>query len=150
MKMLEVQLAELKEVIIAADVKAGFTEAAAMTAWKDAMSGDKSVEQQLSIATERAKKLGITESGRPARVQRKNGSAINESTKDEGRVQLYLKKGFTVRESYIMCGLPDPGPAAKTPVAFTESLFKAWKDYCGGFISDADARTLANRGISPE
>ena len=63
------------------------------------MSGDKPVEQQLSIAKEKAKKLGITESGRPIRVQRKNGSAINEAAKED-RVQLYMRKmNLTVRGS---------------------------------------------------
>ena len=149
MKMLEVQLAELKEVVIAAEVKAGFSEAAAQTAWKDAMSGDKSVEQKLSIAKEKAKKLGITESGRPARVMRKNGSAFNEAATEEDRVQRYMKKGFTLRESYVMCGLKDPGPKAKQPAAFTESLVEAWKKYCPG-LTESDYRTLSERGISPE
>ncbi len=150
MKMLEVQLAELKEVVIAAEVKAGFTEAAAQTAWKDAMSGDKSVEQQLSIAKEKAKKLGITESGRPIRVQRKNGSsAINEAG-TEDRVQRVMRlHKMTFRESSIFCGLPDPGPSAKTPAAFTESLVDAWKKYCPG-LSESDYQTLASKGISPE
>jgi hypothetical protein len=147
MRSLEAQLAELKEVIIAAEVKSGFSEAAAQTAWKDAMSGDKPVEQQLSIAKEKAKKLGINEAGRPERVQRKNGTAINEGVKED-RVQSYMKKGFTLRESYVMCGLKDPGPSAKIPAAFTESLVNAWKKYAR--LSDADARTLAEKGISPE
>jgi hypothetical protein len=147
MKMLEVQLAELKEVVIAAEVKAGFTKEAAQTAWKDAMSGNKPVEQQLSIAKEKAKKLGITESGRPIRVQRKNGSAINEAG-TEDRVQKYMKKGFTLRESYVMCGMKDPGPSAKLPASFVEGLAAKWKKYAR--ISEADALTLASRGISPE
>ena len=49
-----------------------------------------------------------------------------------------------------MCGLPDPGPSAKTPAAFTESLVEAWKKYCPG-LSESDYQTLASkRGISPE
>jgi hypothetical protein len=151
MKMLEVQFAELKENIVAAEVKKGFSEAAAQTAITDAgVYKGETIEQRLSELKKYAKKVGITESGRPARIQRKNGSAINEAG-TEDRVQSYMRKmNLNFREASIVCGLPDPGPHAKQPAAFTESLVKAWKDYCGGLISESDARTLAERGISPE
>ena len=144
MKSVEELLEVERQKYIADQTKKGFAEAAILTNWKESVMVADTVEHKLSNAKKLTK--DISES---RRVQRKNGSAINEGG-TEDRTLMYMKKGFTVRESHIMCGLPDPGPSAKTPAAFTESFFKAWKDYCGGFISDADARTLANRGISPE
>jgi hypothetical protein len=148
MKALETQYAELKEKIVAAEVKKGFSESAVETTIKETITGE-TIEEKLGRLQKYAKKVGITESGRPARVERKNGSAINEAG-TEDRIQKYMKKGFTLRESYVMCGLKDPGPKAKQPAAFTESLIKAWDKYCGGLISEADCRTLAEKGISPE
>jgi hypothetical protein len=84
------------------------------------------------------------------RVERKNGSAINEAV-SEDRVQRAMRlHKMNFREATIFTGGVDPGPRAKTPAAFTESLVKAWKDYCGGLISEADCQTLASKGISPE
>jgi hypothetical protein len=91
----------------------------------------------------------FTESSRP-RIKRNNGSGIGEAA-TEDRVQRAMRlHKMNFREATIFCGDKDPGPNAKTPTAFTESLVKAWKDYCGGLISEADAHNLAERGISPE
>jgi hypothetical protein len=143
MKSVEELLEVERQKYIADQTKKGFNEAAILTTWKESVMVADTVEHKLSNAKKLTK--DITESSR--RVERKNGSAINEGT-SEDRVQRYMKKGFTLRESYVMCGLKDPGPKAKQPVAFTESLVKAWKRYAR--ISEADARSLAERGISPE
>jgi|HubBroStandDraft_2_1064218.scaffolds.fasta_scaffold02438_8 hypothetical protein len=152
MKSCEEQLEIERQKYIAAETKKGFNEAAILTTWKESVMKGDTVEQKLSAAKKLNSKAGISESApisESRRIERKNGSAINEAG-TEDRVQKYMKKGFTLRESYVMCGLKDPGPKAKQPAAFTESLVKAWKDYCGGLISEADCKTLAEKGISPE
>jgi hypothetical protein len=85
-------------------------------------------------------------------IRRNNGTrVVTESGKTEDRIQRAMRlHKMSFREASIFCGEADPGPSSKTPAAFTESLVKAWKDYCGGLISEADCRTLAERGISPE
>jgi hypothetical protein len=83
-------------------------------------------------------------------IRRNNGSSVVTESTDEDRVQRAMRiHKMSIREASIFCGLPDPGPSAKTPAAFTESLVKAWKEYAP-WIKEADARTLAERGISPE
>jgi len=143
MKSCEELLEVERQKYIADQKKRGFNEPAILTTWKESVMKADTVEGKLNNAKKLTK--DITES-RP-RIERKNGTAINEAG-TEDRVQRYMKKGFTLRESYVMCGLKDPGPNAKQPAAFTESLVKAWKKYAR--ISEADARTLAERGISPE
>jgi hypothetical protein len=143
MKSVEEMLETERQKYIADQTKKGFAEAAILTTWKELVMKADTVEHKLS----NAKKLtsNITES---RRVQRKNGTAINEA-EPEDRVQRVMHDHkMSFRESSIFCGLKDPGPNAKQPVAFTESLFKAWKKYAP-WISDADANTLATRGIEP-
>jgi hypothetical protein len=147
MKSLEAQYCELKERIVAAEVAKGFSEAAIESTIKEAVKGE-TIEERLGRLQKHAKKIGITES-RPARVERKNGTAINEA-EPEDRVHSYMRKfKMTFREATVMTGGKDPGPNAKQPAAFTESLVKAWKK-SNKWISEADARTLAEKGISPE
>jgi hypothetical protein len=145
MKSCEELLEVERQKYIADQTKKGLAEAAILTTWKESVMVADTVEHKLSNAKRLTKDIKESRT----RIQRKNGSAINEAG-TEDRVQRYMKKGFTLRESYVMCGLKDPGPNAKQPAAFTESLVKAWKDYCGGLISESDAHTLASRGISPE
>jgi hypothetical protein len=148
MKSLEELLEVERQRYIADQTKRGFNEAAILTCWKESVMTGASVEEKLS----KAKKLTstISESSRPARVKRNNGAFTEGSVeeRDQNRIQKYMKLGMTIRESHIMAGLKDPGPNAKQPAAFTESLVKAWKKYAR--ISEADARTLAEKGISPE
>jgi hypothetical protein len=145
MKSLEAQYCELKEKIVAAEVAKGFSEAAAETTIKEAVKGE-TIEERLGRLQKHAKKVGITES---RKIERKNGTAINESVKED-RVHSYMRKfKMTFREATVMTGGVDPGPNAKQPAAFTESLVKAWKEY-SPWITEADARTLAEKGISPE
>jgi hypothetical protein len=148
MKSVEELLEVERQKYIADQTKKGFNEGAILTCWKDSVMTGVSVEEKLS----KAKKLtsNIAESGRPARVKRNNGAFTEGSTeeRDQARVEKYMKLGMTIRESYVMAGLPDPGPNAKQPASFTESLVKAWKKYA--CISEADARQLAEKGISPE
>lgn len=145
MKSLEAQYVELKEKVIAAEVAKGFSEAAVETTIKEAVKAD-TIEERLSRLQKHAKKVGISES---VRVKRNNGSAINEAAKED-RVQRAMRlHKMNFREATIFTGGVDPGPRAKTPAAFTESLFQAWKKYSAA-ISDADARTLAEKGVSPE
>ena len=147
MKALETQYCELKEKIVAAEVAKGFSEAAIETTIKEAVKAD-SIEQRLSLLQKHAKKVGITESGRPARVERKNGTAISESVKED-RVHSYMRKfKMTFREATVMTGGKDPGPNAKQPAAFTEALVARWKK-SNKWISEADAKTLAEKGIEP-
>jgi hypothetical protein len=145
MKSVEELLEVERQKYIADQTKKGFTEAAILTTWKESVMIADTVEHKLSNAKKLTK--DITESSR--RVQRKNGSAINEAG-TEDRIQSYMRKmNLNFRESSILCGLPDPGPHAKQPASFTESLVKAWEKYCPG-LTKSDYRTLAERGISPE
>lgn len=148
MKSLEAQLAELKETIIPAEVKAGFSEAAAQSGWKDAMSG-KSVEQQLSIAKEKAKKLGISESRK--KVTRNNGSSQfseNDTKSRDERVIHFMESGsMNYREACYLIG-ETPERDAKQTESITESIAKRWKKYAP-WLSNKDARTLAEKGLIP-
>lgn len=105
MKSLEIQLAELKEVIIPLEVKAGFSEQAALTGWSDAMKG-KPVEQQLSIAKEKAKKHGVTESGK--KINRNNGGShqISEvATTDLKETVTSFKRSYGVSTAEALLSL---------------------------------------------
>lgn len=148
MKSLEAQLAELKETIIPAEVKAGFTEQAAQTGWKDAMSG-KSVEQQLSIAKDKLKKLGITESGK--KIKRNNGSGTfneNDSKSRDQRIIRFMEGSrLTYVEASYLIG-ERLGCDAKQPASITEAIIGKWKAYLP-CISDQDARKLAEMGKLP-
>jgi len=151
MKMLEVQFAELKEKIVAAEVAKGFSEAAAETAIKDAgVFQGETIEQRLSQLKKHALKIGITESGRPARVMRKNGSAFNEGAKvdREGRILHYMESGFKYREACFMIGETPKGDV-KQPASITEAFTAKWKKYAP-WLSESDARTLGELGKSPE
>ena len=145
MKALETQYAELKEKIVAAEVAKGFSEAAVETSIKETATGE-TIEERLGRLQKHAKKIGITES---RRIERKNGSAINEAVKEDRVHRAMRTHKMNFREATIFTGGKDPGPSAKTPAAFTESLVKAWKKY-SPWISEADARTLAEKCISPE
>jgi hypothetical protein len=97
--------------------------------------------------------LAITKKIDTPRVERKNGSAFTESASsvqptNDDRVQMYMKAGMTFRESHIMCGLPDPGPNPKEPKAGIEARAERWRKYCG-VLSEADVRTLAEKGVEP-
>jgi hypothetical protein len=143
MKSLEELLEVERQKYIADQTKKGFNEAAILTTWKESVMKGDTVEQKLSNAKKLTK--DITES---RRVERKNGSAINEAAKED-RVQRAMRlHKMNFREATIFCGEKDPGPKAKQPAAFTESLVTAWKKYAR--ISEADARQLAEKGISPE
>jgi hypothetical protein len=150
MKMLEVQFVELKEKIIAAEVAKGFSEAAAGTALKDAgVFKGETIEERLSNLKKHAKKVGLTESGRPARVKRNNGAFVEGS--DEGRVERAMRvHKMTIREASIFCGLGDPGPRAKPPANFNEGLRDRWKKHMGGLISESDLDQLVERQIEPK
>jgi hypothetical protein len=83
-------------------------------------------------------------------IRRNNGPSVVTESTDEDRVQRAMRiHKMSFREATIFCGDKDPGPGAKTPAAFTESLVKAWKEYAP-WIKETDARTLAQRGISPD
>jgi len=145
MKSCEELLEMERQKYIADQTKKGFNEGAILTCWKESVMVGASVEEKLS----RAKKLtkDITES---RRVERKNGTGINEGVKEDSVQRAMRVHKMSFREATIFCGAKDPGPKAKQPAAFTESLVKAWDKYCGGLISEADCRTLAEKGISPE
>jgi hypothetical protein len=150
MKSCEEQLETERQNYIIDQRKKGFNEAAILTTWKESVMNADTVEHRLS----KAKKLNsnikesapITES---RRIERKNGTAINESTSEDRVLRTMRKHKMSFRESSILCGLPDPGPNAKQPAAFTEALVAKWKKY-NRFISESDARTLAELGKSPE
>jgi hypothetical protein len=148
MKSLEAQYCELKEKVIAAEVAKGFSEAAAETTIKETVTGE-TIEERLGRLQKYAKKLNVvTESSRPARVERKNGTAINEGTKEDRIHRAMRVHKMSFREASILCGLKDPGPNAKQPAAFTEALVARWKK-SNKWISEADALTLATKGIEP-
>jgi len=145
-EVLEAQYCELKEKIVVHEVAKGFSEAAVETTIKETATGA-TIEERLGRLQKHAKKVGIKESA--PRVQRKNGTGINESA-SEDRVQRAMKlHKFSFREATIFCGGKDPGPSAKTPAAFTEALVTKWKKYCGG-LTEQEYRQLAEKGISPE
>src|SRR5580692_12081237 len=124
MKSLEAQYCELKEKIVAAEVAKGFSEAVAETTIKENSPGS-TIEERLGRLQKYAKKVGIT------RVQRKNGSAINEAG-SEDRVQATMRKhSMSFREATIFCGGKDPGPKAKAPNAFIEARVERLKKYYG-------------------
>jgi hypothetical protein len=153
MKSVEEQLEVERQKYIADQTKKGFNEAAILTTWKESVMNVDTVEHKLSNAKKLNSKAGIKESApisesRP-RVERKNGTGITESV-EEDRVHHYMRvHKMTFREATIMTGGDDPGPNAKQPAAFTESLVTAWKEYAP-WISESDAKTLAEKGISPE
>lgn len=147
MKSLEAQYCELKEKIVATEVAKGFSEAAIETTIKEAVKAD-TVEQRLSLLKKHADKVGIKESGRPAKVERKNGTAINEGAKEDRVHRAMRVHKMSIREASIFCGLKDPGPNAKQPAAFTEALVARWKK-SNKWITEADANTLAEKGIEP-
>jgi hypothetical protein len=147
MKSLEAQYCELKEKIVAAEVAKGFSESAIETTIKETITGE-TIEERLGRLQKHAKKVGLNESGRPAKVERKNGSSINEAAKED-RVERAMRiHRMSFRQSSIFCGLPDPGPSAKTPAAFIEARAARWKK-SNKWISEADALSLATKGIEP-
>jgi hypothetical protein len=145
MKSCEELLEVERQKYIAAETKKGFKEAAILTAWKESVMKADTVEHKLSNAKKLTKDI---KESRP-RVTRNNGSGINEAV-SEDRIQRAMRlHKMSFREATIFCGDKDPGASAKTPAAFTESLVTAWKEYAP-WISDSDAKKLAERGISPE
>jgi hypothetical protein len=58
------------------------------------------------------------------------------------------RTGSSFRESSIIMSGVDPGPGAPLPKNIVESLIAAWKKYLPT-IKDAEARSLAERGIEP-
>ncbi len=148
MKMLEVQFAELKEKIVAAEVAKGFAESVVESTIKETITGA-TIEEKLSRLQKHAKKVGLTESGRPARVQRKNGAFVEGS--NEGRVESYMRKfKMSFREASIFCGEKDPGPNTKPSKNFNEGLRDRWKKHMGGLISESDLNQLVERQIEPK
>lgn len=148
MKMLEVQLAEFKEMIIPAEVKAGFTEQAALTAWSDGMKG-KSVEEQVSIAKGKLKKLGISESGK--KINRNNGSGgyeITESKRDDLAVEvarLARSYGMSKAEAILML---ENGQRLEVYGLSDKQLTEAWKPYAG-VLSESEIATLVRGRVAP-
>jgi hypothetical protein len=148
MKPLETQYAELKSKIVAAEVAKGFAESVVESTIKETITGA-TIEEKLSRLQKHAKKVGLTESGRPARILRKNGAFAEGS--DEGRVERAMRvHKMTIREASIFCGLDDPGPRAKSPKNFNEGLRDRWKKYMGGLISESDLDQLVERQIEPK
>jgi hypothetical protein len=146
MKSVEEQLEIERQKYIADQTKKGFTEAAILTTWKESVMGAATVEHKLSNAKKLTSKT-ITESGRPARIKRNNGAFVEGS--GEGRVETYMRvHKMSFREATVFCGGKDPGPNAKQPAAFTESLVTAWEKYCPG-LKESEYRMLAEKGIQP-
>ncbi|HXM62974.1 MAG TPA: hypothetical protein VN950_19080 [Terriglobales bacterium] len=95
-----------------------------------------------------AKKIGVT------RVERKNGAAMNESaapvrpTKEE-RIASYARKmKVSFREAALFLGYKDIGPKANESNSVIEARAERWRKYCG-VISEADVRSLAEKGLEP-
>jgi len=88
------------------------------------------------------------------RVERKNGSAFTESAvpvqqTTEERIASYARKmKVSFREAALFLGEKDPGPNNKEPRTVIEARAERWRKYCG-VISEADARTLAEKGVEP-
>ena len=143
MKALSTMIVEQQDVLKTAGID--FAEAV-----KDAISE----EHRLSILKSLAKKNGIKESVeiRESRIERKNGTggpASGVATEQE-RIAAYMRKGScSFREASILCGLPDPGPKATASKEMVEARAARWKKHCGGTITEADAMTLAEKGIEP-
>ena len=88
------------------------------------------------------------------RVTRNNGSAFNESassvrpTKEE-RIASYARKmKVSFREAALFLGEKDPGPNSNESKSVVEARAERWRKYCG-VISEADVRTLAEKGVEP-
>jgi hypothetical protein len=148
MKSVEEQLEIERQKYIAAETKKGFNEAAILTTWKESVMKADTVEHKLSNAKKLTSKI-ITESGRPAKIARKNGAFVEGS--DEGRVESYMRKHrVSFREATIMTGGDDPGPSRKPSTAFNEALRGRWKKHMGGLISESDLDQLVERQIEPK
>jgi hypothetical protein len=98
--------------------------------------------------------LAITKKIDTPRVERKNGSAFTESaspvrpTKEE-RIASYARKmKVSFREAALFLGEKDPGPNANESKSVVEARAERWRKYCG-VISEADVRTLAEKGVEP-
>jgi hypothetical protein len=150
MKALTTQIAERKAWLIE-NHKCVVADFSPLTFYRE--NGELDEEKTLSAINKYSKSKGFQESveiRESRRIERKNGTALNESVKED-RVQRAMRlHKMNFREATIFCGGRDPGKSAKQPAAFTESLAKAWDKYCGGLISEADCQTLAEKGISPE
>ena len=146
MKSVEELLEVERQKYIADQTKKGFTEAAILRTWKESVMIADTVEHKLSNAKKLTKDM--TES---RRVQRKNGSAINESTPTniETRVREYMKQTqASFREASIFVTGVDPGRGAKQSKAMTESLAKEWRAFAP-FLNEQEIQQLAERGIEP-
>jgi hypothetical protein len=147
MKSVEELLEMERQKYITAETKKGFNEGAILTCWKEKVMIADTVEHKLN----NAKKLTstITESSRPAKIQRKNGAFVEGS--DEGRVEKAMRvHKMSIREASIFCGLSDPGPKARPSANFNEELRGRWKKHMGKLISESDLDQLVARQIEPK
>jgi hypothetical protein len=100
--------------------------------------------QSLAIA----KKIGV----KP--IERKNGSAFTEAAAPvrqttEERIASYARKmKVSFREAALFLGEKDPGPNTNESKSVIEARAERWRKYCG-VISEADVRTLAEKGAEP-
>jgi hypothetical protein len=153
MKSVEELLEMERQRYIADQTKKGFNEGAILTTWKESVMVADTVEHKLSNAKKLNSKAGIKESApisESRRIERKNGTAINEGAKADrdGRILHYMESGFNYREACFMIGETPKGDV-KQPVSITEAFTAKWKKYAP-WLSESDARTLAERGKSPE
>jgi hypothetical protein len=87
-------------------------------------------------------------------VERKNGSAFTESaapvrpTKEERIADYARKMKCSFREAALFLGYKDIGPNVNESKSVVEARAARWRKYCG-VISEADVRTLAEKGVEP-
>jgi hypothetical protein len=124
-------------------------------------TGDKINELMESCSTEKArletlqsfaitKKIGVTP------IKRNNGAAMNESaalapvrpTKEERIASYAGKMKVSFREAALFLGEKDPGPNSNESKSVVEARAERWRKYCG-VMSEADVRTLAEKGVEP-
>ena len=154
MKSVEEQLENERQNYILDQRKKSFSEAAILTAWKEAvMVEGSSVEEKLSRAKKLTASVGIKESHEireSRRIDRKNGSGTfteNNTVSRDERIMSYMKESISYREACFMLG-ENPERGAKQPASITEAIIAAWKKYTP-WISEKDARSLAERGVQP-
>lgn len=146
MKSITEQHASLAEAAIASGKITAALISETLTPLKDATE-----EVRFSALQKLTKEKGFKESA--PRIQRKNGSGVvaeSALTEQDAKVLNYMKRtGASLQEAtYVLTG-KELSRDAKFSESMIEGLVAEWKDYCGATISDADARSLAERGIRP-
>ena len=150
MKALTTQIAERKAWLIE-NHKCVAADFSPLTFYRE--NGELDEEKTLSAINKYSKSKGFQESvemRESRRIERKNGSqsfSENSTPDRDARILHYMESGFGYREACFMIG-EHPKGDVKQPASITEAFVAKWKKYAP-WLSESDAKTLAERGKSP-